>query len=115
MTASWFEVVQSIFKTPRRDLGRLGVVGIVVFLVSSIRRSAVHSVEHLRLRLRTGQSEGERRGNDRAWRVRATRELWGVIARPERARRRLLVVFVQGFSIYLISGHFGRLQGTPSQ
>ena len=81
-------MVQSIFKTPRRDLGWLGVVGIVVFLVSSIRRSAVYSIEHLRLYLRAGQSEGEGKGNYWAWCVRATRELGGVKARPEGARRR---------------------------
>ena len=74
--------------TPRRDLGRLGIVGVVVFSVSSIRRSAVFNVEHLRHRLRAGQREGERRGKDWAWCVRATRELRGVKARPERARRR---------------------------
>ena len=74
--------------TPRRDLGRLGVVGVVVFPVSSIRRSAVFNVEHLRLRLRAGQREGERRGKDWAWCVRATRELRGVKAWPGRARRR---------------------------
>ena len=73
MTASWCEVVQSIFMTPRRDLGRLGVVGVVVFPVSSIRRSAVFNVEHLRLRLRAGQREGERREKGWAWCVRATR------------------------------------------
>ena len=53
--------------TPRPDLGRLGVVSVVVFSVSSIRRSAVFNVEHLRLRLRAGQREGERRGKDWAW------------------------------------------------
>ena len=38
-TASWGEVVQSIFMTPRRVLVRLGIVGVVVFLVSSSRRT----------------------------------------------------------------------------
>ena len=86
--ASWCEVVQSNFMTPRRVLGRLGVVGVVVFSVSNTRCSAVFNVEHLRLRLRAGQREGERRGNDWAWGVRATREPWGVMARQERAHRR---------------------------
>lgn len=74
--------------TPRRSLGRLGVVGVVVFSVSSIRRSAVFIVEHLRLAVVLARARDKRRGKDRAWCVRATRELRGVKARPERARRR---------------------------
>ena len=74
--------------TPRRDLGRLGVVGVVVFSVSSTRRSAVFNVEHLRLAVVLARAREKRRGKDWAWVVRATREPWGVKARPEGARRR---------------------------
>ena len=87
-TASWCEVVQTSFKTPRRDLGRLGIVGIVVFSVSSTYRSAVSYVEHLRLAVVLARAREKRRGKGRAWVVRATRERWGVIAQPEGARRR---------------------------
>ena len=69
--------------TPRRDLGRLGIVGVVVFLVSSPRRSAVSYVEHLRLAVVLARTRGKRRGKGRVWVMRATRERRGVIARPE--------------------------------
>ena len=49
---------------------------------------AVSYVEHLRLAVVLARAREKRRGKYWAWCVRATRELRGVKARPERARRR---------------------------
>ena len=72
--------------TPRPGLGWLGVIGIVVFPTSSIHRSAMNAVEHLREAAVQAEPRGKGRGKSRGGLVRATQERQGVNAWPEGAR-----------------------------
>ena len=88
VAASWGDGDRASSTTPRRGLGWLGVIGLVVYPASSIRGSARSSVEHLRKAAAQARTRGKGRGKSRGGLVRATQERQRASAWPEGVRRR---------------------------